>query len=222
VVDLAPSGVSTREAGPESWRTVNDAEELASILGAPSPVVSSKSSRTLGPLHLAWLANSPLCLMATSDASGACDVSPRGDPPGFALSLGPTTLALPERPGNRRADSLRNILSNPRIGLIFLVPGRPDTLRINGRAKVVRDAPFFERMRVRGHTPALAVVVEAEEVYFHCGKSLLRAGCWDPESWRPEKVPSRALIAKATEWTERSMAELEERYGPAYLRRLYG
>lgn len=207
--------------GPEQWVEVGDLADLESVIGAPNRIVYEKSARTLGPMHLAWLELSPLCFLATSDAEGNCDVSPRGDPPGFALVLDSATIAVPDRPGNRRADGFRNILSNPHVGLSFLIPGRPDSLRINGRARLVRDAPFFERMRVRGHAPPLAVVVQTEEIYFHCGKSLLRAHCWDPETWRPDDAPSRARIAQATEWTDRSPAELEERYGPEYARRLY-
>ena len=101
----------------------------------------------------------PFCLIATADADGACDVSPKGDPPGFALALDDGTLAIPERPGNRRVDGYQNVLANPRVGLLFVVPGRTDTLRVNGRALLVSDAPFFDRMVVEGHRPVLALVV---------------------------------------------------------------
>ncbi|TLQ46354.1 MSMEG_1061 family FMN-dependent PPOX-type flavoprotein [Streptomyces marianii] len=164
---------------------------------------------------------SPFCLVATAAADGTCDVSPRGDPPGFAHVVDDSTLAIPDRPGNRRADSWRNVLGNPRVGLAFVVPGRPDTLRINGRARLLRDAPFFDRMTVRGSRPRLALLVEVEEVYFHCGKSFLRARFWDPSTWAPDAVPSRARIAHTTEWTGTPLDQLERRYGPEYERLLY-
>jgi len=206
---------------PESWAEIRDIAELEDVIGAPNQIVFDKVAAKLGPMHRAWLEHSPLCMIATADTEGNCDVSPRGDPPGFARVLDDSTLALPDRPGNRRADSFRNVLANPRVGLLFLIPGRGDTLRINGRARLVRDAPFLSEMRVRGHVPPLALVVRTEEIYFHCGKSFLRAQCWDPDTWRPDAAPSRARIAKATEWTERSLADLEERYGPSYTKRLY-
>jgi PPOX class probable FMN-dependent enzyme len=131
------------------------------------------------------------------------------------------TIALPERPGNRRADGLRNILRNPHIGLIFLLPGRGDTLRINGRARIVRDPDLLERMTVRGHTPVLATLVEIEEVFHHCAKAFLRSGLWDPATWRPDAVPSRARIAHQLERPDESVAELERYYGPAYAKKLY-
>ena len=132
-----------------------------------------------------WLAASPFCLIATSSADGRCDVSPKGDPPGFTRVLDDTTIAIPDRAGNRRFDGFGNILSNPQVGLVFLVPGRDDTLRINGRARLVREAPFFDDMIVRGNRPRLALLVEVEEVFYHCAKAFLRAQLWDPQTWNP-------------------------------------
>src|SRR5690349_10026018 len=129
---------------------IRTVEELREVLGGdPGQRARTKERTRLHPRDLQWLAHSPFCLIATADADGRCDVSPKGDPPGFALVLDDTTIAIPERPGNKRADGYRNILSNPHVGLIFLIPGRTETLRINGRAKLVRDAPFFEAMVVR-------------------------------------------------------------------------
>lgn len=112
--------------------------EFEDVLGVPLPHVAAKGRATLHPVDVGWIARSPLCMVATSDAQGRCDVSPKGDPPGFVRVLGPTTLAVPERPGNRRADGFRNVLTNPHVGLLFLVPGREDTLRIDGRALPTR------------------------------------------------------------------------------------
>ena len=118
-----------------------------------------------------WLAASQFCLMSTSAADGSCDVSPKGDPPGFTLVLDETTIVVPERLGNRRADSFHNILENGHVGFIYFVPGRGDTLRINGRAQLLRDAPFFEKLIVNGHRPSLALLVNIDEIFFHCSKA---------------------------------------------------
>ena len=134
------------------------------------------------------------------------------------------TIALAERPGNRRADGYRNILENPHVGLNFLIPGRGDTLRINGRARLVSDAPFFDEMVVKGHRPVLAVVVDIDDLFFHCAKAFLRSGLWKPETWDPEaKVPRRAVIAREVEPTGMSVEQLDDYYRPEnYAQGLYG
>ncbi|WP_431973641.1 pyridoxamine 5'-phosphate oxidase family protein [Micromonospora haikouensis] len=197
-------------------------EELRELLGAPLPKAVAKERQALHERDRQWLAASPFCLVATAGADGACDVSPKGDPPGFALVLDDTTIAIPERPGNRRADGYHNIVDNPHVGLIFLIPGRTDTLRINGRARLVRDAPFFDDMVVRGHRPVLAIVVEIEQIFFHCGKAFLRSELWRPETWQPGALPSRPRLAKEVETYPESLAELEVYYGEAYERKIYG
>jgi hypothetical protein len=195
--------------------------QLRELLGWPSGRAVTKDRTRLHDRDREWLAASPFCLIATSDADGTCDVSPKGDPPGFVRVIDDTTIAIPERPGNRRADGYRNILSNPHVGLVFVVPGRNETLRINGRARLMSDAPFFQDMIVNGHRPVLAVLVEIEQIFFHCPKSFLRARLWDPPSWSPDALPSQAQIIKSVQACEESLAELEEYYGPAYLKRLY-
>ena len=159
--------------------------------------------------------------MATAGADGRCDVSPKGDPPGFAMVLDDTTIAVPERPGNRRVDGFRNILANGHVGLVFFLPGRGDTLRINGRARLVRDAPFFDAMVVKGHRPVLAMVVEVEEVFHHCSKAFLRSHLWEPDTWEPDAVEPRAVIAKTLERPEQDLADVERYYGPSYAEGLY-
>lgn len=149
-------------------------------------------------------------------------MSPKGDPPGSTLVLSDTTLVLPERPGNRRVDGFHNILANPHVGLIFLVPGRGDTLRVNGRARLLRDAPFFDEMTVHGHRPQLAVLVEVEQVFFHCSKAFLRSALWEPQTWEPDAVPSRATIVHQLERSDESLADLERYYDdPSYGADLY-
>ncbi|HEX3650283.1 MAG TPA: pyridoxamine 5'-phosphate oxidase family protein [Pseudonocardiaceae bacterium] len=196
--------------------------ELAELVGEPVRRVAEKVRPSLHEVDREWLAQSPFCLIATSDQDGGCDVSPKGDPPGFTLVLDEKTIVVPDRPGNRRVDGFRNVLANPHVGLIYLVPGRGDTLRINGRARLLRDAPFFDRLVVRGHRPALALLVEIEEVFYHCSKAFLRSKLWQSESWRPDAVPSRPVISKAVERPEDSLAELERYYGPGYGEKLYG
>jgi PPOX class probable FMN-dependent enzyme len=201
---------------------VTSAEELVELVGGePAPGPAGKVRTALEDEHRQWLATSPFCLVATADAEGNCDVSPKGDPPGFARVLDDTTVAIPDRPGNRRTDGFRNILANPHVGLIFLVPGRGDTLRINGRARLVRDAPFFDEMVVKGHRPRLALVVEIDQIFFHCAKAFMRAKLWRPETWDPEALPSRARIVQGVERPDDPIEVLEKHYGPEYAKGLY-
>lgn len=200
---------------------VTTEEELRDLIGEPHPRTRDKARAALHALDREWLAHSPFCLVATSAADGTCDVSPKGDPPGFAKVLDNRTLALPERPGNKRMDGFRNVLSNPHVGLVFFVPGRGDTLRINGRARIVRDAPFFDDMVVRRNRPRLALVVGIEEVFHHCSKAFLRSRTWEPETWQPDAVPSRAQLAKALDRPGDSMEFLEEYYGAKYAEKIY-
>ncbi|MFV2113975.1 pyridoxamine 5'-phosphate oxidase family protein [Micromonospora sp. LOL_025] len=196
-------------------------EELRELLGAPMPRALTKERPVLHARDRDWLASSPFCLVATAGVDGSCDVSPKGDPPGFAMVLDERTIAIPERPGNRRADGYRNILDNPHVGLIFLIPGRTDTLRINGRARLVRDAPWFDDMVVKGHRPILAVLVEIEQIFYHCAKAFLRSQLWQPESWQPDTLPSRARLIKEVENPAESLADLERYYGPQYATTIY-
>jgi PPOX class probable FMN-dependent enzyme len=195
--------------------------ELVELIGVPLPRVANKVRSTLEELDREWLAAAPFCLVATADETGACDVSPKGDPPGqLAYVINETTIALAERPGNRRADGYKNILANPHVGLIFLIPGRGDTLRINGRARLVSDAPFFDDMIVKGHRPILALVVEIEEIFHHCAKAFLRSQLWRPETWL-DPVPSRPVIAKTLDAPDRTLEELTAHYGDQYANNLY-
>ncbi len=160
-------------------------------------------------------------MLATASADGVCDASPKGDPAGWLVHvLDDATIAIAERPGNRRADGYRNILENPHVGLLFVIPGRGDTLRVNGRARLVSDAPFFDDLAVKGHRPVLAVVVDIDEVFFHCAKAFLRAGLWEPETWEPEaRVPRRAVIAREVEPSELTVEQLDDYYRPENYRR---
>jgi PPOX class probable FMN-dependent enzyme len=194
---------------------------LRELLGHPLQRALDKDRQSFTVEHREWLAASPLCLVATSDASGRCDVSPKGDPAGFAVVVDDTTIALPERPGNRRADGFVNILHNPHVGLLFLIPGRGDTLRVNGRATLLADAPYAEQMVVKGHRPVVILEVAVEQIFFHCAKAFLRSDLWKPGTWDPESVPSRAQIAKSLERPDESLEDIEAYYGAQYSEGLY-
>lgn len=207
-----------------SWTEIADVEALVALLGEPAQRARDKGRPALLEVDRQWLAASPFCVMATADAAGRCDASPKGDPAGSLVHvIDDTTIALAERPGNRRADGYRNILANPHVGLDFLIPGRGDTLRVNGRARLVSDAPFFDEMVVKGHRPLLAVVVDVEDVFFHCAKAFLRSGLWQPETWDPDGVvPRRAVIAAEVEPDGRTVEHLDDYYRPEnYARGLY-
>jgi PPOX class probable FMN-dependent enzyme len=206
------------------WTEITTADALVDLLGEPLPRVRDKSRPALVDLDREWLAASPFCVMATAGDTGLCDASPKGDPAGTLVHvIDDTTIAIAERPGNRRADGYHNILANPHVGLVFLIPGRGDTLRINGRARLVLDAPFFDEMVVKGHRPVLAVVVEIDEIFHHCQKAFLRSGLWDPETWDPTgTVPRRAVVAHELDVPEKTVEELDAYYGPSYAEGLYG
>jgi len=200
-------------------REVNSVDELRAIVGQPDQYVANKVKDRLSPIQRDWLAHSPLGFVATTDADGRVDVSPKGDPPGFVHVIDDTTIAIPERPGNRRVDGHLNVLERPHVGTLFLIPGRGDTLRINGTARILADADYFDAMTVKGKRPVLALEIDVEEVFFHCAKAFLRSDAWDPSTWNPTAVPSVAQIAKAIryDWTQ---AELDARYSEANMRKV--
>lgn len=207
------------------WTEIADEQQLVDLLGEPSERAATKSRPALLDVDRQWLAASPFCVMATADRDGRCDASPKGDPAGQLVHvIDDRTIALAERPGNRRADGYKNILANPHVGLNFLIPGRGDTLRVNGRARLVSEAPFFDEMVVKGHRPLLAIVVDIEDLFFHCAKAFLRSQLWDPHSWEPEaRVPRRAVIASEVEPSGMSVEQLDDYYRPEnYAEGLYG
>jgi PPOX class probable FMN-dependent enzyme len=158
---------------------VTSEEELRQLFGYPSDRARLKQHGRLDEHDRAFIAASPFLIMGTADAAGECDVSPKGDPPGFVLVLDDRHLVVPDRPGNKRLDGLRNIVANGHIALIFFVPGRNDTLRVNGTACVVRDTELLDRLAVDGKRPQVAIGVEIEEVFMHCPRALMRSVLWD-------------------------------------------
>ncbi|MEV0846264.1 MSMEG_1061 family FMN-dependent PPOX-type flavoprotein [Streptomyces sp. NPDC049954] len=195
----ASPSASSAHALASGYVPLGSPEELQERLGGePWPLVIEKVHDRLVDEDLDLLARSPFCVLSTADAEGNCDASPRGDLPGFTHVIDAGTIALPDRLGNRRGDSFRNIVDNPHVGLLYLIPGAMDVLRINGRARVLTDAPFFDAMTVKGRRPQLALLVEIDEIFRHCPQSLRRAGLWSPDSWEgAEAAPGKGVAPVA-------------------------
>lgn len=176
---------------------ITDSTQLRTVLGPPNPGSVNKEMPRLDEVSRLFLSMSPILVISTSGSDGRADVSPRGDIPGFVKVLDERTIAIPDRPGNRRADTMSNILDNPgnSVGLLFLVPGVDEVMRASGRAVVSSDPHLCATMAANGKAPKLAVVIELEEVFFHCGKALKRAGLWDPaKQVERKRFPSYAEI----------------------------
>jgi PPOX class probable FMN-dependent enzyme len=159
--------------------TVETEAALRALLGEPTAIVCAKVSDRLNPLTCKLIEHSPFVCVATADDEGHCDVSPRGDPKGFVRILDDVTLLIPERPGNRIADTLRNIVRSRRVGLLFFIPGVGDTFRVNGRATLTTDAALLAPCAVEGKTPKLGILVDVESAFTHCSKAFLRSQLWD-------------------------------------------
>src|SRR6058998_2414121 len=164
-------------------RVVTSESELRALMGTPSERAIKKESATVDEPSREFIGHAPFLLLATSSEDGRCDVSPKGDAPGFVRVLDERHLVIPDRPGNKRLDGMRNILRNPHVGLIFLIPARGETLRVNGRACITRDADLLATLAVEGKVPSLAIGVEVEEVFLHCAKAFKRSGLWEPQRW---------------------------------------
>lgn len=197
--------------------------ELRALLGEPSELVIRKQLPALDRHCRAFIALAPFVAVGTVSADGRSDVSPRGDAPGFVRVLDERTLVIPERPGNRRFDTLRNILQTGTIGLFFIIPGIEETLRVNGRAVLVRDAELLDSLTAQGKAPWLAITVTVEEAFLHCAKALKRSRLWDTTTW-PERaaLPSLAkMLHDQTHPTSATVADLEESIAESYAKRLY-
>jgi PPOX class probable FMN-dependent enzyme len=195
---------------------ITGAGALRSLMGEPSELVQSKVSDRLNDVTRQLVEHSPFLCLATSAADGTCDVSPRGDPAGFVRILDERTLLLPDRPGNRLADSLRNVLENPHVALLFVVPGISDTFRVNGRAAIVTDPELLEPCAVEGKVPKLALRIVIEQAFTHCSKAFLRAQLWNPERFVDrDELPSPGELMRSVNpevEPETYDAERAERY----------
>jgi PPOX class probable FMN-dependent enzyme len=200
-----------------------EAELRTLIGGEPSTLALAKEQRALDVHCRSFIARSPFVLVATSNTAGQCDVSPKGDAPGFVLVLDEHRLLIPDRSGNKRLDGMRNLLQNPHVGLIFLVPGVEETLRVNGRGAIVRDADLLARCEVRGRVPPLGIGVEVEEAFIHCAKAFKRSGLWQPERWPAlEGLASPArMLFDHTRPSGTTVEELDRALQDGYRQRLY-
>ena len=200
---------------------VEDLEELREIYGTPSDRSVKKQLSRLDKHCRAFIARSPFLVIASSDPSGRCDASPKGDAPGFVEVLDDETLLIPDRLGNNRVDTIGNLLERPCVGLIFFVPGLNETLRVNGRARITTDPALLEPLAVNGKVPRSGILVSADEVYFHCGKALIRSDLWNPEKQlRRSEFPSLGRIL-ADQIGGVTVEESERLTAESYKTRLY-
>jgi len=200
---------------------VEDIETLREIYGPPNDRSLKKQLSRFDRHCRAFIARSPFLVIASSDPLGRCDASPKGDAPGFVKVIDDETLLIPDRLGNNRVDTIGNLLERPGVGLIFFVPGLNETLRVNGRARLITDPALLEPLAVNGKVPRSGIVVAAEEIYFHCGKALIRSDLWNPDKQlRRSEFPSLGRIL-ADQIGGISVEEAERLTAESYRTRLY-
>ena len=200
--------------------TVSSEERLREIIGGPSALVAAKVADRLNDLTRQFVERSPFVCVATSRPDGGLDISPRGDPAGFVRILDDRRLLIPERPGNRLADTLTNLLADPRIGLLFLIPGVGETFRVNGRATIVEDPVLLAESAVEGRIPKLGVLVTVEEAFTHCPKALIRSDLWNPERHVDrEELPSSGAILRSVSDESLDVETYERERTARYARR---
>ena len=200
---------------------ITDPAALREHFGPVSPLAAKKTLPKLDAHCRAFIALSPFAVLATCDAEGRMDASPRGDAPGFVAVLDDTTLLLPDRPGNRRVDSYSNILANPGVGLIFFVPGINETVRVSGRARVVTDGELLAKVEAQGKVPKTGLLITVEEACFHCAKALIRSKLWDPATRIERKeFPTLAQVI-ADQIAGVELAAAEAVIDESYRNRLY-
>ena len=158
--------------------------DLRAVIGPEPPGLAEKNQPALDDFAVEFIAKSPFLVLSTADAEGRIDASPKGDAPGFVLVENERAIVIPDRLGNRLAYGHRNILANPRVGVLFMIPGTPETLRVNGRAELSAEPELLEQLAARGRSAVLAIHVQIEEVFFHCAKAFLRSQLWKPETWQ--------------------------------------
>ena len=202
---------------------IHSAEELASIIGTPSEFSLKKELKALDEHMRRFIAHSPFVIVSTHSADGRCDASPRGDAPGFIHVIDDRMLLIPDRFGNKRVDSFRNILETGRIGLLFLVPGFGETLRVNGRAAIIRDEAWLTPLTAQGKRPLVAVAVEVEECFLQCAKALIRSRLWESHE-RPslQSLPCAAeMFHDQVQMPEFDVPKLQALLDEAYRSKLY-
>jgi PPOX class probable FMN-dependent enzyme len=180
---------------PDPDYAVTTEDALVDIVGLPRQLIAEKVTPYVTPLIRQFIMSSPYFLLATADDRGRCDCTPRGDPTGTVYFPDERTLVIADRKGNRRVDSMRNILVNPHVGLMFLVPGTDETVRVNGTATISRDPALCEKLAIQGKPAELVIVVTIEEVFTHCARAILRSKLWEPESWPDtDTIPTLAAM----------------------------
>lgn len=195
--DVTTARRHTRAVAGRDIRRLANVEELREVIAQPTAAVCAKVTDSLNGLTRSFIEQSPFVCIATSGPAGDCDVSPRGDPKGFVRILDEQTLLIPDRPGNRIADTLRNIITNPQVGLLFFLPGVTDTFRVNGRAWITDDAELLAPSIHEGKLPRLGIVVEIEEAYTQCSKAFIRSQLWDPAAFQDRaSLPTNGAILK--------------------------
>jgi len=201
--------------------TIEQVEQLRESYGSPGERALKKQLSRLDKHCRDFIARSPFLVIASADPSGRCDASPKGDAPGFVQVIDDTTLLIPDRLGNNRIDTLANLVARPGIGLIFFVPGINETLRVNGKSLITTDPALLEPLAVNGKVPRSAILVTAEEIYFHCGKALIRSDLWNPDKQvRRSDFPSLGRIL-ADQIGGISVEESERYSAESYKTRLY-
>jgi PPOX class probable FMN-dependent enzyme len=201
---------------------ITSEQELRALMGEPGEPAVKKETSFLNEQSRTFVARSPFVLLATASKDGRCDVSPKGDAPGFVQVLDDRHLVIPDRPGNKRFDGFRNILETGQIGLIFLVPGREETLRVNGRAWITRDPELLVAMRFQDKDPWFGIGVEVDQCFMHCAKAFKRSQLWEPDSW-PDlaTVPTGAQLIKAALASDEPLAAIQARLDEGYRLRMY-
>lgn len=204
-------------------RVVSTEEELHRLIGEPSPLVTNKVITYLDHHCKEFIAKTPFLVLSTSDQFGNCDASPRGDAAGFVHILDDKHFIIPERPGNKRMDSMKNILQNPKIGLIFIIPGLDETLRVNGKAYIIKDEELLAKMKVKNNIPILGIGVQVDECFIHCAKAFRRSSLWQSDSWfQDESLPQIAkVIADHVNLPNITEEDVEKRLQESYNKRLY-
>lgn len=204
-------------------RYVTTPDELTAVIGTPGPLSLKKELNSLDEHMRRFIAHSPFVVISTCDKEGNCDASPRGDGPGFVQVLDDSTLLIPDRPGNKRVDSMRNILQTGRIGVLFLVPGFGETLRVNGRAALVRDEDHLAKMTVNGKQPTIAIAVLVEQCFLQCAKAMYRSKLWEPRE-RPDLTGlacAAQMLVDQAKLPEHDTASMQKLLDNAYTNGLY-
>ncbi len=207
-----------------AFSTIDEPEVLRDGVGEPAPLIVNKEMPALDKHARQFIAMSPMLFISTVGADGRADVSPRGDPAGFVKVIDHRTVLIPERPGNRRADTMMNIIENSgqSVGLIFLLPGVEEVLRASGRARVIDDKDALDDMRVRDRAPAYGILIDLDEIFFHCAKAIKRAKLWDPQTVIARSAfPSLAQITKDQRARDKPLEEIEASIRDSYENRLY-